>query len=125
MTNSAKKMIGKNIERRNVQSKSERKSRSPKVQSATYFNTLATPVRGKQLQFSELRLSPNTSPRTSPGLLSGHFAGGKWSEPPSPTELPTPPTQWTQLMFAPKCSRSASKQNDVTKHLKMLLNVQA
>lgn len=115
-----------------------------------------TPITSSQLRGTKpfidnkvLRLSPtsslspgSTSPRTSPGLLCGHFAGGKWSEPPSPCDVPIPPQQWTQLFASAKTTASIAIQkqmpsrqcyskrtdfamHDVAQHLKMLLKVQA
>ncbi|KAG5875387.1 hypothetical protein JTB14_023361 [Gonioctena quinquepunctata] len=68
-----------------------------------------------------------SSPRTSPGLVAGHYAGCKFSEPPLPSALPLPPQHWMQssrtlrLPFHPV----VSDHRDVTQQLRMLLKVQA
>lgn len=158
MTNSFNKMAGKNSAERNGtpgRSRSTFKLRPMKVvHSATYINSIATPPRSKPIAinfnsldgkmspgppgigilgspFSKGSASPSsTSPssRTSPGLLAGHFAGGKWSEPPSPASLPKPPQHWTQLIFNNNCSKFANsklQQTDIASQSKVLLNVRA
>ncbi|XP_050498038.1 proline-rich nuclear receptor coactivator 2-like [Diabrotica virgifera virgifera] len=94
-----------------------------------------TPRRGEssiqRLNASTRGHSPNgSSPRTSPGLVAGHYAGCKFSEPPLPSALPLPPKHWMQtarpsrLTFYPTIP-VASDHKDVAQQLKMLLKVQA
>lgn len=159
MTNSKSKITGKSagIEGRNPtyfpqpsppMVYTTRTFSSAAADTKKYRKVQTTPItqlRGtKPLDNKVLRLSPtispgSTSPRTSPGLLFGHFAGGKWSEPPSPCDVPIPPQQWTQLFASAKPTTAASMppsrqcyskrtdfaMHDVAQHLKMLLKVQA
>lgn len=72
----------------------------------------------------------SSSPRTSPGLLAGHYAGCKFSEPPLPSALPLPPQHWMQQ---PNCNTSMTlspsikhhPEMDIAHQLKILLKVQA
>lgn len=72
----------------------------------------------------------NSSPRTSPGLLAGHYAGCKFSEPPLPSALPLPPQHWMQQQ---QQQQNLKKQHPIKHHpemdiahqLKVLLKVQA
>ncbi|XP_033756269.1 proline-rich nuclear receptor coactivator 2-like [Pecten maximus] len=64
----------------------------------------------------------NVSPRTpSPdGQLNGVYAGAKFSDPPSPTVLPKPPSHWMM-----RCSFEEPQNNDdMSSQLKMILKVQ-
>ncbi|XP_018574856.1 proline-rich nuclear receptor coactivator 2 [Anoplophora glabripennis] len=83
-----------------------------------------TPVR---VPSGEPQGSLRSSPRTSPGLLAGHYAGCKFSEPPSPSALPLPPQHWmqttTRTLQLPFHSNK-SDHNDVAQQLKLLLKVQ-
>lgn len=76
--------------------------------------------------------SPTTSnPRTSPGLLAGHYAGCKWSEPPLPSALPLPPQHWMlkqqqqQRVPSKGSSNCVVQPTDIAQQLKVLLKVQA
>lgn len=68
-----------------------------------------------------------SSSRTSPGLLAGHYAGCKFSEPPSPSALPLPPQHWMQATRSVRLPFHSMKSdhNDVANQLKVLLKVQA
>lgn len=79
------------------------------------------------------RASPSKegSPRTSP-TLGVFYAGAKFSEPPSPTALPKPPTHWTSCMYMASGStfplispQRPDKCREISHQLKMLLNVSA
>ncbi|KAJ9601299.1 hypothetical protein L9F63_000521 [Diploptera punctata] len=81
----------------------------------------------------KLRASPSKegSPRSSP-TLGVFYAGAKFSEPPSPTALPKPPTHWTSCMYMtsgntfPLISpERPEKCREISHQLKMLLNVSA
>ncbi|KAK3925077.1 Proline-rich nuclear receptor coactivator 2 [Frankliniella fusca] len=61
----------------------------------------------------------NITPRSSPSL-GCHYAGAKFSEPPSPDTLPKPPTHWNMTQFSPK-----DQYLEISQQLKMLLKVQA
>lgn len=75
--------------------------------------------------------SQGSSPRTSPGLLAGHYAGCKWTEPPLPSALPLPPQHWMQetsatpAILRPFPKHSGEQQFDIAQQLKVLLKVQA
>ena len=80
------------------------------------------------------RASPSKegSPRTSPTLGGVFYAGAKFSEPPSPTALPKPPTHWTSCMYMasgntfPLISpQRPEKCREISNQLKVLLNVSA
>lgn len=79
------------------------------------------------------RISPSKegSPRTSP-TLGVFYAGAKFSEPPSPTALPKPPTHWTSCMYVESGStfplispQRPEKCREISNQLKILLNVSA
>lgn len=79
------------------------------------------------------RASPSKegSPRTSP-TLGVFYAGAKFSEPPSPTALPKPPTHWTSCMYMASGStfplispQRPEKCREISDQLKVLLNVSA
>lgn len=84
-----------------------------------------TPVR---VPLDSPQESLRSSPRTSPGLLAGHYAGCKFSEPPLPSALPLPPQHWmqttTRTLQLP-FHLNKSNHSDVAQQLKMLLKVQA
>lgn len=71
--------------------------------------------------------SLGSSPRTSPGLLAGHYAGCKFSEPPSPSALPLPPKHWMQTSRSVRLPLCTTKSDhiDMASQLKILLKVQA
>lgn len=71
--------------------------------------------------------SQASSPRTSPGLLAGHYAGCKWTEPPLPSALPLPPQHWMQTSrpVVHLFSKEKTEQPDIAQQLKVLLKVQA
>lgn len=83
-----------------------------------------TPVR---VQPQSPQDSSKSSPRTSPGLLAGHYAGCKFSEPPLPSALPLPPEHWKTTTRALQLTFHSNKSdhNDVAQQLKVLLKVQA
>lgn len=97
-----------------------------------YFKTISpTPAKNEPKTPTPTRgVSPSTSPRTSPGLLAGHYAGCKFTEPPLPSALPPPPKHWmqaphvTRSTFKPEVSEQL-KQLDISHQLKVLLKVQA
>ncbi|KAJ1521185.1 hypothetical protein ONE63_002875 [Megalurothrips usitatus] len=63
----------------------------------------------------------DVTPRSSPSL-GCHYAGAKFSEPPSPDSLPKPPMHWNPLVF---CPESKDRFFEISEHLKMILKVQA
>lgn len=72
------------------------------------------------------------NPRTSPGLLAGHYAGCKWSEPPLPSALPLPPQHWMLKQQQQRVPSKGDSNNncvaqptDIAQQLKVLLKVQA
>lgn len=74
--------------------------------------------------------SQGSSPRTSPGLLAGHYAGCKWTEPPLPSALPLPPQHWmmqtSRAVLHPHLyPKNSVQQPDIAQQLKVLLKVQA
>lgn len=78
---------------------------------------------GKSTRNSPLRYD-SSSLRGSP--TNSFYAGAKFSEPPSPASLPKPPSHWTNNRLINSCQRSERRaSNDISNHLKMILNVQA
>lgn len=108
------------------------KPRSVKYPNNKHCNS-TSPTKGEPFatqRLSPVRVSPNSqgsSPRTSPGLLAGHYAGCKWTEPPSPSALPLPPRHWMQSPHGVLHSFSIEKpkQPDIAQQLKVLLKVNA
>ncbi|KAK9747395.1 hypothetical protein QE152_g5340 [Popillia japonica] len=92
--------------------------------TANQSNMTSSPTRGQ---------SPLKSPRTSPGLLAGHYAGCKFTEPPLPSALPPPPKHWTMQMQHPTRTTTTMfkpevpelQKLDIAHQLKVLLKVQA
>lgn len=86
-----------------------------------------TATKGASPSPTKPHLSANS--RTSPGLLAGHYAGCKFSDPPLPSTLPLPPKHWMQtgrLVLMPFHSSAKSEHCiDGTHQLKVLLKVQA
>lgn len=69
-----------------------------------------------------------TPPRTSPGLLAGHYASCKFTEPPSPSALPLPPLHWmqtTRVVLPLRSCSSVEEPEKLVRELKILLKVQA
>nr|CAH7748509.1 unnamed protein product [Callosobruchus chinensis] len=104
---------------------------SPSKVGSSYQQQQGVQPRQRQPSMSSAKASPS-SPRTSPGLLAGHYAGCKFSEPPSPSQLPLPPKHWTQTNGARQVRvpfHAALKADhhlaDGAQQLKMLLKVQA
>lgn len=60
------------------------------------------------------------SPRSSPSLAY-HYAGAKFSEPPSPDVLPKPPMHWNMMALSPR----KDQYQEISQQLKMILKVQA
>lgn len=76
--------------------------------------------------------SSEPSPRSSPGLLARHYAGCKFTEPPSASALPLPPQHWMQVKHSVMLPFQAAampcaidQQQNFTQRLKLLLKVQA
>ena len=63
----------------------------------------------------------NSTPRSSPSL-GCHYAGAKFSEPPSPDSLPKPPTHWNMTSFS---KGNMDQYLEISHQLKMILKVQA
>lgn len=79
---------------------------------------------------SSANSSQGSSPRTSPGLLAGHYAGCKWNEPPLPSALPLPPQHWMMqtslsVLHPHRFVKGSVQQPDIAQQLKVLLKVQA
>lgn len=107
------------------------KSRSQKNHNTVYFNNSSPKIDDKV--FSRLSPSrtppsagsPGTSPRMSPGVLAGHYAGCKWSEPPLPSALPRPPQHWMPTSSVKHVFRPEKPEQPNAYQLKVLLKVQA
>lgn len=111
------------------------KPRSVKYPNNAKCLSGTSPPKGEQIatqRLSPVRVPSSTansqgsSPRTSPGLLAGHYAGCKWTEPPLPSALPLPPQQWMVQTSHHFANRGNSiQQPDIAQQLKVLLKVQA
>lgn len=67
-------------------------------------------------------VSPKSgTPRSSPSL-GCHYAGAKFSEPPSPDSLPKPPTHWNMSSFG---MGPIDQYMEISQQLKMILKVEA
>lgn len=121
-----------------------KQQRTVKNSSTKYFKTIVSPPPSPLRSDSERLASPvgvvstppNTSksqgnsPRTSPGLLAGHYAGCKFTEPPLPSALPLPPQHWMQqnqnnVLRAFIEKQKPGEMTDIAHQLKVLLKVQA
>lgn len=138
-------MARKNIVDTNLRIK-QQQQRTVKYSSTKYFKTISSPPPpplrcDNERLISPVRIistSPNnnnnksqgSSPRTSPGLLAGHYAGCKFTEPPLPSALPLPPQHWMQQNQSHVLRTYVKKEKntdlpDIAHQLKVLLKVQA
>jgi len=82
------------------------------------------PVSGGQIirqEKIEMRNERNRSPKVQILGQSNSYAGAKFSDPPSPTVLPKPPSHW---MMKSDENIKPDGNDDMTSHLKMILKVQ-
>lgn len=155
-------MARKNIIEANHRIFNCNKQRTIKYSSTKYFKTIASPppsqmrCDNERLTTSPVQIitstpqqqqqrvnnnsnnknkSQSNSPRTSPGLLAGHYAGCKFTEPPSPSALPLPPQHWMQqnhhhqqqqrIIHSFVDREKTLDMYDIAHQLKVLLKVQA
>lgn len=145
MTNSAPKLNDKVERQGSPNTGGKRHHRSNSMKSSPFFHSsggrygknginnnnnstgrlsCSPPCSGKSSRNSPLRYDSSSSPRGSP--TNSFYAGAKFSEPPSPASLPKPPSHWTNNRLISSCQRSERRSNnDISNHLKMILNVQA
>ncbi|CAH1131253.1 unnamed protein product [Ceutorhynchus assimilis] len=108
--------------------------------SPTFEDSFNNRQGGSPTRMSPVKGSPPRSPvafqpslRSSPGLLAGHYAGCKFTEPPSASALPLPPPHWMQsqskksviLPFRAIIPLPVDQNHDFSQQLKLLLQVQA
>lgn len=143
MTNSAPKLNDKVERQGSPNTGGKRHHRSSSMKSSPFFHSgggrhgknggsnnsstgrlsCSPPCTGKSTRNSPLRYD-SSSPRGSP--TNSFYAGAKFSEPPSPASLPKPPSHWTNNRLINSCQPFERRAgNDISNHLKMILNVQA